>query len=244
MSKNLATRRQKNISRLVREQRVQLRDKLNSKKLSASSFKKGTFQMKKVPLAAWVFILIFTSYAFAELERKIITKTKKEKIIGYYKDGEEIAAETVSKNGVGKLTGIILDGIYKEYDKKGYLRYKWEYKGGKLDGMSVEYYDGRRKKYEWHYTDGKFNGPSRYYSGYGYLMRERLYKNGILNGISKEYFPTGEIKREISYVEGKKHGIAKDYYRRGGVKTEKDYKDDSLFKTRLYSENGKPVISR
>ncbi len=191
-----------------------------------------------------IFFLAYTSCCFGELEIKIAKDKKRQKIITFYREGEEIAKNVIGTKMDDETTGNIIDGIYKEFDKNGIVKSEWEYSDGKLNGMYSEYYDGRRKKYERSYVDGLLDGPSRYYSGYGYLIRERIYKKGILDGVTREFYQTGQLKKGTTYVSGKKHGIAKEFYKKGTVKSEKIYDDDILIETKLYGESGEPVTTR
>ena len=70
-------------------------------------------------------------------------------------------------------------GVLENYNEKGIVDARAEFKNGVMDGYSKLYY------------------PS------GKLSSEATFKNGVQVGIQKDYYEDGKLKMELNYKNGK-----------------------------------------
>ncbi|WP_234859380.1 toxin-antitoxin system YwqK family antitoxin [Aquimarina aquimarini] len=153
------------------------------------------------------------------------------------------------------------NGITKEYDKDGTLKFEWNYTDNILNGISTEYHPNKTFS-KWNYKDGELIAGKAYYSC-GTLMEEYTFLNGKREGFAyryyqtgeketawlfkndilvsgKGFYPTGEKKIDFSYVNGIPEGIAKEYYKNGAIKMEWSYSNGILNGvTKEYFDNGR-----
>ena len=85
----------------------------------------------------------------------------------------------------------IKDGLHESFYKYGQLKYRGNYKNGKLDGLKETFYftsnnnpfvlHGQLESRE-NYKNGKRDGLYEWFSENGQLESRENYKNGELNG--------------------------------------------------------------
>jgi antitoxin component YwqK of YwqJK toxin-antitoxin module len=166
--------------------------------------------------------------------------TNGDPVIIYYTNGVEAARETTgSRNGPKIRTGVIPEGVIRQYDHKKLVA-EWTYKKGKPEGLSKTYFENGRLNEVCPYKDGKKNGLLRRYREYGILIGEYHYKNGMLDGLSTEYDENEQLQWKAFYKNGVPDGLWNSYYENGRLKEESTYRDGKLTgPPKSYDENGK-----
>jgi len=107
-------------------------------------------------------------------------------------------------------------GLYKKISGK--------YKIGEKNGIGKEYNMQGKMRFEGKYLDGKRNGKGKEYDDLGNLIFEGEYLDGKRKkGQVKEYFNNGILKFEGEYLDGKINGKGKEYLNNGNIKFEGDY---------------------
>jgi len=173
---------------------------------------------------------------------------------GYLTDKEDI--NRVDRNGAkqsvwkefypnGKLKtektyrDDMLDGLYKEFNKKGNLILVLKYKGGQVVADDVTEEESIEIRDE--------------YDGQNRLVRSGPFRKNIMIGIHRVYNPAGEVIESRTYnndgeviangivdEEGKKQGAWKDFYPDGKLKTNGQYKNNyRTGKWKFLRRNGK-----
>ena len=112
------------------------------------------------------------------------------------------------------IPSIAFAEVHKEYHKNGQLRFKKNFKNGKLEGITKHYYES------------------------GKLHFEENYKNGKLEGISKIYYESGQLWIEVNYKNSEREGISKVYYESGKYQYIDTYKNDKKINRKAYTEEG------
>jgi antitoxin component YwqK of YwqJK toxin-antitoxin module len=150
------------------------------------------------------------------------------------------------------------DGIVEEYNNKGQILNRQNFKGGKRDG-AFEYYfkDGSKKmtgEYrneklhatvsEWYknqkrksiinYSEGKKDGNEEIYSENGQITRKASYINDKLDGKLTEYYTSGKPRTISEYKNGKVNGKYTTYYKNGNKDIE--YNQDNGNFSGIYTE--------
>lgn len=98
------------------------------------------------------------------------------------------------------------NGIYLEFNNRGYLELRANYKNNLLHGPWAKYRFGR-PTHEAHYTEGKLDGVYReYIMNTGKLTKEISYKNGVMDGPYRYYNEDGNVTLEYEYRNGEKVG--------------------------------------
>ncbi len=130
------------------------------------------------------------------IEKGLIKNGKKVGAWVTYHDDERHYPKSIASMVDGKY-----NGIYMEFNNRGYLSLKAEYTNNRLDG-------------EW----GKYQ--------FGRPTHEATYKNGELDGIYREYHPTrGHLLKEMTYVEGVLDGPYRYYDKEGNLTMEYLYRN-------------------
>ncbi len=131
---------------------------------------------------------------------------------GFLKNGEKTGTwvvyhpnSTVPKTVVSYVDGKY-NGIYLEFNNRGYLELRADYANNLLDGPWAKYRFGR-PTHEATYKDGKLNGVYReYVANTGKLQKEITYQEGVMNGPYRFYNEQGAVTLEYEYQNGKKVG--------------------------------------
>lgn len=193
-------------------------------------------KMKTISVCLLI-IFLSTAVSYAEIMRKFVENKDGTHEFIFYNKGKEIAKQTEDKNGtIIKTTGIIPDGIVKQYYDDGSLFGEWNYKGGKLEGTSTIFYTSGEVRIKWNYKDNTLEGISREYYKSGKLKSEKNYKSGELDGITKFYYESGEVKAKFNYKDGKRDGVSEVYYKSGKLHRLGDYKNGKLQSSTTFDE--------
>ena len=105
----------------------------------------------------------------------------------------------------GKYIIFEKDGIGKEYNLDGDLRFEGEYLHGERNGKGKEYNWDGKIVFEGEYSKGERLGKAKeYYYDDGSLKFEGEYFKGIGNKKGKEYNKNGKLIFEGEYINGKK----------------------------------------
>lgn len=129
---------------------------------------------------------------------------------GFIRNGEKTGTwvtyhpnSIVPKTVVSYLNGKY-NGIYMEFNDRGYLELQAAYHNNLLDGPWAKYRFGRPTN-EAEYKDGKLNGVYReYVMNTGKLQKEITYKDGVMNGPYRFYNEKGEVTLEYDYENGER----------------------------------------
>lgn len=161
-------------------------------------------------------------------------KIKDGKINGdvfWYSNSNNLEAKLAYKNGVRF-------GLKENYDSKGEVWLRQNYKYGRLNGKSEmlssgkitseTYYingkkDATQKSFsngkllaETNYKEGLRDGPSKNYSTDGSLISEINYKNDLQDGMTTMY-ANGQKTMDFNFKDGKKNGIGHMYGPEGAI---------------------------
>ena len=149
------------------------------------------------------------------------------KISGKYKIGE--------KNGIGK-----------EYNMQGKMKFEGKYLNGKRNGKGKEYDDLGNLIFEGEYLDGKRKKGlvKEYFNINKSLVEfEGEYKNGKKSGKGKKYRFHGSLDFEGEYLNGRKNGKGKEYNTSNGkLKFEGEYRDNKRIKGKEYDWDGNLIF--
>jgi uncharacterized protein len=147
----------------------------------------------------------------------------------------------------GNWTSGLRNGIFKFYDRKGFLERIENYVNGQLvigDDASVvldirrEYDEQGRVRSTGSYRDGKKHGTFRNYDEQGNEQGATLYEldrvtaEGLLDSIGrrqgkwKMYHPEGELRAEGEYRNGLREGAWAFYFRNGKTEQKGSYRED------------------
>ncbi|WP_338946174.1 toxin-antitoxin system YwqK family antitoxin [Fusobacterium canifelinum] len=97
-------------------------------------------------------------------------------------------------------------GVIENYNDKGVLEAKVEFK------------------------DGKMNGSSKIYYPNGKLGSEATFKDNVQVGVQKDYYENGKLKLELPYKNGQIDGVAKAYDESGKVIQQATFKNGEQIK--------------
>jgi len=132
--------------------------------------------------------------------------------IRYYCNDKEIAMEVYDKNGILLYaTGIIPDGIVREYYRIGVLKKEITFKDGRAHGRGIDYYPSGEIFEESTFMQGHLHGPNRMYRRDGAPWIEANYKDGKLHGTFTSYHDNGNTETRAEYNDGKLNGSYKKY---------------------------------
>jgi antitoxin component YwqK of YwqJK toxin-antitoxin module len=186
--------------------------------------------MKRLILAV-LFLSVISSVAFSEVTRKTTKQDSKGAAseITYYDGDKELAKETFDAAGNIRKTGVIPDGMIKEYFN-GILWAAGTYKNNKRNGV-MKWLDASGKvRTEENYKDDVLSGSYKIYYESGKLQQELFYNDGKKNGPTKLYYESGKIRTDGNYKNGKLDGVSKSYDEKGKVTKEWVYKDGKVIK--------------
>ena len=141
---------------------------------------------------------------------------KKKGVWKTFYDNGKLKEESRYKNN-------LLNGYYKEYDKKGQLINATLYIDGIPQSFSAElatldlrkeyYYNGKVKVEGIYDVVGKENGLFKYFNKKGEIDKIEIYLHGIL------------LARGLIDNEGRRQGYWEEYYKNGKLKSKGNYKD-------------------
>ena len=143
----------------------------------------------------------------------------------FYRNGQEIARQSVSSDGKIEQTGEIPDGKVKFYDEYNNTQGEESYINGKRYGEAKAYYSDGRIKSEAKYINGRLVSNKEYYtSGVLRFMVNyddaREYPGDSEVGVGKLYYPDGTLKYEWNITNSNTTGYKKSYNRDGQLRAE------------------------
>ena len=143
----------------------------------------------------------------------------------FYKDGKEVARQTISNDGRIDQAGEIPEGRVKFIDEYNHAKGEENYLGGKKFGESKTYYPGGALKTEEKYENDKLIYTKDYYRT-GTLRFSANYQDARNFGDNKEvgigklYYPDGTLKYEWSLIRSDPTGFKKSYNTDGSLRAE------------------------
>jgi len=103
------------------------------------------------------------------------------------------------------FVGGMYNGVYLEFNERGYLTLKAHYRNNQLHGPWSKYRFGGRLEAEARYREGKLDGVYKeYYPRDKGLKEEIGYKMGVQHGPYRYYNENGELTLEYEYANGEK----------------------------------------
>jgi antitoxin component YwqK of YwqJK toxin-antitoxin module len=163
--------------------------------------------------------------------------------VRYYFGNEEIASELYDKEGVLlRRSGIIPDGLVREYYGNGSVKRTITFEDGSAHGKGIEYYPGGKMFEENTFRQGRLHGPSRMYRHDGMLWIEAVYNDGRLHGVVISYHDNGNIETRAEYIDGNLDGSYARYDRYGSLQEEGTFNHggkEGYYKS--YHESGWPA---
>ena len=76
------------------------------------------------------------------------------------------------------------------------------FEGNNINGIGKEYDNDGKLKFEGKYLNGKRNGNGKEYDSKGKIISEAIFKNGLKNGRCKQYYSGGKILLEGEFLNG------------------------------------------
>lgn len=173
----------------------------------------------------------------------------------FYINGQQVAEQNLSNDGVLELLGTIPDGEVKEFNDKRQLISEAHYQANKLHGLFVRYDEKSKVRSRENYKQGLLHGPAEYfYEREGKLFCASCnYQDNLLQGsfIVKE-MDTDLIRETAHFIRGLRHGERCYYYPNGKTEAQENfingvlhgerkifYPDGALWFVENYA-NGKP----
>lgn len=141
----------------------------------------------------------------------------------------------------GKPTGVIEDGIYREYYDNGLIKLEGRVSSDTLalDGIVKAYSESGKLLQEEHYANGQREGISKIYYESGQLRIESYFENDKQNGLDRRYYENGQLQQEVNYSDDKPVGIGKAYDENGVLREEMPHRDGKIHGiVKFYDENG------
>ena len=135
---------------------------------------------------------------------------------------------------IGKMKKGKRDGKWVMYWKDGQLRYKINWKDGKLDGESIQWYFGQKgqKWKEQNYKDGNLVSETKYETQYSYYENGQIrsqtnYKDGQeVDETKYAYYANGQIEYKFKVnKDGKLDGKVTEWFENGEIEQEATFKD-------------------
>lgn len=139
---------------------------------------------------------------------------------------EEFDSSGVLRVEKEMLNDTIMNGIYKEYDEVGHIKYFFvynnglrdgigvsyfqngnfevitNYRKGKKEGLQCEYYENGALKAMLSFKDNLPNGRCFLFDSRGWLKLKAFQKNGKFNGKVYKYDSLGRVNEELFYSKG------------------------------------------
>jgi len=163
----------------------------------------------------------------------------------FYRGDQEVAQlKRDQRESIIEATGVIPDGIVRQYYESGKLMEETRYKDGKREGLCRWYYETGVVKGERPYKEDKLNGIIKWYYTTGSLGTEFNYTNGTLEGLTKLYWENGNIKAEHYYENGRRDGINKQYYPGGEIRFVDTYRGGKQINRKEYNPSGKIISTK
>lgn len=117
-------------------------------------------------------------------------------------------------NGNKKREGYYINGVenglFKEYNEKGFLESEYHIKNGEFDGSFKTYYETGVIKKTGSFFKGLQNGNFTEYNEVGNITLSYTMKNDKLDGVAK-YYTNSKVVKEVEYKNGILHGIYKEF---------------------------------
>lgn len=188
----------------------------------------------------------------------------------FYINGQQVAEQNMSKDGVLELLGTIPDGEVKEFNDKRQLISEAHYQANKLHGLFVHYDERGKVRSREHYKQGLLHGPAEYYYTRGGkmfcascnyqdnllqgsfilkdadndLIREKThFMKGLRHGERTFYYENGKTESQETFVNGVLHGERKIFYPDGALWFKEDYANGKPDGERIgYWPNGEKFL--
>ncbi len=155
------------------------------------------------------------------------------RVVQYTEDENQLILDFNVLNGY-------IDGIYKEYNKKGTLKRSATYNKGELNGLEEQYYDNGQLKETVNYINGNYHGKRMVYWDNGTLKEKYTFSNGTLEGDVYFYFPNGKLNESLKFdAQGNRTGVWEKFYANGQLRQRVTYREDEVIETSpLYNLDG------
>ena len=143
----------------------------------------------------------------------------------FYKDGKEIARQTVNPDGTIEQTGEIPDGRVKFIDAYNKSKGEEHYISGKKFGETKAFYSDGPVQSEEKYQNDKLIYSKNYYHS-GILRSDINYEDarrpfdGREVGVGKLFYPDGRLKYEWNLTNSELIGFRKSYNTDGTLRAE------------------------
>ena len=149
----------------------------------------------------------------------------------FFQDGQVIARQRISANGVYERVGDIPDGKIRFFDESKGTYGEEYYRDGKKSGIVRTYYNDGRLNSEAEYDKGKLITKKEYYKSgivrFTVDYTDAPYKRDEVEvGVGKVYFPDGTLKYEWNFTRNSHPNFKKSYNRNGEITLETYYDEE------------------
>lgn len=165
--------------------------------------------MKKFIFCSVILLFFLCSCSRAPQDTKVILKivsvypNEMSEEIVFYNEGEEIARQIFDPQGnLIYQTGVIPDGIVKQYYPDTQIHKEIPYLNGKINGTLKEYFPNGNIAKEISYKDNLIWGEVKLYFEDGGLWDRLIYKKEIPHGWELTYNKDGKLIERILWREG------------------------------------------
>ncbi len=165
------------------------------------------------------------------LLRTQIVRGVDETINTFYRDGHQVAQQTIEKDGTIQLTGTIPNGSFKFVDEYNHTQGEISFLNGRKIGTQKAFYPGGQLQSETVYKNGQLWKYKEYYAN-GQIRFEqdledgRLIPNDKETGIGKLYYPNGVLKFEWNITYSTRPGYKKSYNTDGTLRAQSLFEFD------------------
>ncbi len=136
----------------------------------------------------------------------------------------------------GKATGI-----WKYYDRSGYMDSEYEYADDEIHGQVVEYHPNKAIKVKVIYQHGKKHGPYQEFYSNGKLHGQGWYQDGMTQQRWVYYHPNGAIKSDEFFLNNDQVGIAYYYSHDGKLFTSDEMSQGNFIDYTIFNEQEKKI---
>ncbi len=148
----------------------------------------------------------------------------------------EVRSEYTYKDG--KATGV-----WKYYDRSGYLNSEYPHVNDEIHGQVVEYYPNNKVKVKLFYNKGKKHGPFEEFFSNGKLQAQGWYQDGLAQQRWLHYHPNGKIRSDEYFLNNQQVGSGYYYSQTGNLYISIEMMDDKIVEYKIFNEQGEPISS-
>jgi len=156
--------------------------------------------------------------------------------------GDPISCEALEGAPLGNYKDEKRNGIWKQWDHRGILKWEGNYKDGKKNGVHKKWV-GEVLRTEYNYRNDEFNGIQKEYYIHNSKQRtSQYYKDGLQIGLEQYWYENGQLRKEQNRNnKGEADGWQKYWYENGQLMGEINMRNGSAASVECWSEIGNKI---